>query len=69
MLSFLCLPLPFILKLFGSDKEKAGEHSYGATYAAVFAPYRFKAAKILEIGLLAGDSLLAWRLLFSARHG
>ncbi len=64
LLSILPLSLPFILRLFGSDKQKAGEHSYGPTYQAVLAPYRFRRVKILEIGLLAGDSLLSWRCYF-----
>jgi hypothetical protein len=64
LLSVLPLRLPFILRLFGSDKQKPGEHAYGSTYAAVFGPFRYRAAKFLEIGLLAGDSLLAWRCYF-----
>ena len=64
LLSLFPLSLPFILKLFGSDKQKPGEHSYGATYEEVFRRYRFQKAKILEIGLLAGDSLLSWRCYF-----
>jgi hypothetical protein len=64
LLSVLPLSLPFILRLFGSDKQKPGEHSYGASYAAAFRPFRYRNAKILEIGLLAGDSLLAWRCYF-----
>jgi hypothetical protein len=33
-LSLAPLPLPRLIGLFGSDKEQAGQHAYGATYAA-----------------------------------
>lgn len=64
LLSLLPMRLPKILKLFGSDKQRPGEHSYGATYDASFRPFRYKKIKILEIGLLTGASLLAWRCYF-----
>ncbi|MDE2200689.1 MAG: class I SAM-dependent methyltransferase, partial [Rhodospirillales bacterium] len=64
VLSLLPLPLARILALFGSDKQRPGEHSYGAAYAAVFGPFRYRRTKLLEIGLLSGDSLLAWRCYF-----
>jgi hypothetical protein len=64
LLSLLPLGLPKILTLFGSDKQRPGEHSYGATYAASFGPFRYKKIKLLEIGLLSGASLLSWRCYF-----
>ncbi len=64
LLSWLHLPLPRILALFGSDKQAPGQHSYGATYAACLRHLRYRPARILEIGLLGGASLLAWRCYF-----
>lgn len=62
--SWFPLPLPRILTLFGSDKQRSGQHSYGSTYAVLFRPFRYKRIKLLEIGLLYGESLLAWRCFF-----
>ena len=64
LLSVLPIPLPRILHLFGSDKQKAGEHAYGELYQRLFRGRRYCRLKILEIGILAGDSLLAWRAYF-----
>lgn len=64
ILSLLPLPLTYILQLFGSDKQRVGEHAYGKSYESVFRPFRYRAIKVLEIGLLAGDSLLSWRCYF-----
>ena len=64
LLSMLPVPLPRILRLFGSDKQKAGEHSYGETYERLLRERRYRRLKILEIGLLSGSSLLAWRAYF-----
>lgn len=64
LLSFLILPLPRIFSTFGTDKERRGEHAYGTTYQSLFGPMRFKRIKLLEIGLLEGASLLAWRCFF-----
>jgi hypothetical protein len=50
--------------LFGSDKEQPGQHAYGATYAALFRHLRLRRVKLLEIGILSGDSMLAWRAFF-----
>jgi hypothetical protein len=58
------LSLSKLLELFGTDKQKYGEHSYGATYARLFRGLRYKRLKILEIGILAGESLLSWRAFF-----
>ena len=64
LLSPLPLPLPTILSLFGSDKQRQGHHSYGGAYHALLRPVRYKPAKLLEIGLLSGASILAWRCFF-----
>lgn len=63
-LSLIPLRLRTILALFGSDKQRPGQHSYGATYEAIFRRFRYRRIKILEIGLLGGDSLLSWRCYF-----
>jgi hypothetical protein len=64
LLSPLRLPLPWILALFGTDKQREGGHSYAAAYADVLGPFRSKRIKLLEIGLLKGSSLLGWRAYF-----
>ena len=64
LLSWIPIPLPSILTLFGSDKQRPGQHSYGATYQALFSGLRYRRLKILEIGVQNGDSLLAWRAFF-----
>ena len=60
----LPIPLPRILRLFGSDKQKLGEHSYGEAYERLFRERRYRRLKILEIGILSGGSLLTWRAYF-----
>ena len=64
LLSLLPIPLPRLLTLFGSDKQQPGQHSYGATYHRLFRPLRYRRLRILEIGVLAGELLLAWRAYF-----
>ena len=64
LLSLLPLGLARILSLFGSDKQRVGEHAYGAAYAEAFGRFRYRRIKLLEIGLLSGASLLAWRCYF-----
>lgn len=64
LLAPLRLPLRQIFALFGSDKQGKSGHSYAAAYAEVFAPFRSKRIKLLEIGLLKGASLLGWRAYF-----
>lgn len=64
LLSVLPLNLGWLLHLFGSDKQRAGEHQYGATYHIFLRPYRYKPLRLLEIGVLSGASLLAWRAFF-----
>jgi hypothetical protein len=63
-LSFVPLSLPRIIQIFGSDKQKAGQHSYGETYQRLFRKLRYRRIKILEIGILSGESVLAWRAYF-----
>lgn len=47
---------------FGQYKtEKLTLHSYGPVYDEVFCDIRQKAKSFLEIGVLKGQSLLAWR--------
>lgn len=59
-----------LFKLFGSDKERAGGHHYGAAYDFFLRKYRYRAIKLLEIGIggydrgVGGESLLAWRAYF-----
>jgi hypothetical protein len=64
LLSLLPFHLAWLLHIFGSDKQRAGEHAYGPTYHAVMRPFRYKPIKLLEIGVLGGASLLAWRAFF-----
>jgi hypothetical protein len=64
VLSLALLPLPWLLALFGSDKERPGQHAYGASYDVLFRHLRLRRVKLLEIGILGGDSLLAWRAYF-----
>jgi len=62
--SMLPVSISRILGVFGSDKNLPGQHSYGATYQNLFQPMRYKPVKLLEIGLLYGNSLLTWRWFF-----
>jgi len=64
ILAWCPLPLPTLLRFFGSDKHRAGQHSYGYTYHELFRRFRFRNIKLLEIGVFKGDSLLAWRAFF-----
>lgn len=64
LLSLFPISLPKLLRLFGSDKQFDHGHRYGGTYARLFKKYRYKAPNILEIGILGGSSLLAWRAYF-----
>jgi demethylmacrocin O-methyltransferase len=64
ILSLLPLSLPRIIALFGSDKQRNDGHSYGRVYHTLFRPFRYKPVRLLEIGLLSGDSILAWRCFF-----
>jgi hypothetical protein len=64
VLSLLPCRLDWLLGSFGSDKQEAGEHAYGATYHEVLRRFRYKPITLLEIGVLGGASLLAWRAFF-----
>ncbi|HEX5327835.1 MAG TPA: class I SAM-dependent methyltransferase [Acetobacteraceae bacterium] len=61
MLSWLPLRLGWVMHLFGSDKESDDGHSYGATYHELLRGLRYRPIRLLEIGVLSGDSLLGWR--------
>jgi len=64
LLSFLPFRLDWILRTFGSDKQRPGGHSYGSTYHALLSRFRYRPVKLLEVGVLSGDSLLSWRAFF-----
>jgi hypothetical protein len=64
LLSFIPCRLAWLFHIFGSDKQQAGEHAYGATYHEVLHRFRYRRIKLLEIGVLGGASLLAWRAFF-----
>ncbi len=50
-----------LFRLHGSDKDADGGHSYGPTYESVMAPRRETVRDVLELGVLGGASLRAWR--------
>jgi hypothetical protein len=66
------LPLPvwLLLRMFGSDKHRAGHHRYGWSYQELFRPLKYRRIKLLEIGVggdandIGGRSLLAWQAFF-----
>jgi hypothetical protein len=64
LLALVPVPLPHILALFGTDKQRPDQHSYGEVYKRLFRGLRYRPLRILEIGVLNGDSLLAWRAFF-----
>lgn len=45
--------------------DKATHHSYGPLYDELLTPYRTSAKNVLELGILEGCSLRAWREFFS----
>jgi demethylmacrocin O-methyltransferase len=53
-----------VWELYGGTSDKADRHSYIDLYETLFAPYRKPGASILEIGVLNGDSLVAWSKYF-----
>ena len=63
-LSFLPLRLEWVMRLFGSDKHQEGQHAYGHSYHEMFRVLRYRPIKLLEIGVLSGASLTAWRAFF-----
>ncbi len=73
-ISLFPLPLPFLLRLFGSDKHIPEVHSYGHTYGRLFRKWKFHSVKLLEIGIggyrghVGGQSLLAWQAYFPFGH-
>lgn len=44
--------------------DKATHHNYGKTYDRLLAPYQYKATAVLELGVMHGCSLRAWREYF-----
>ena len=55
---------PTLTELFrrhGSDKDHEQGHSYGQVYDRLLAPVRDTVTRVLEIGVLGGASLRAWR--------
>ncbi len=63
-LSLLPLRLGWAMRLFGSDKQREGQHAYGRSYHEMFRALRYRPIKLLEIGVLSGASLTAWRAFF-----
>lgn len=49
----------------GAWPDKGSDHSYIDYYAELFAPVRKSAKKILEIGLMSGESLRMWEEYFT----
>ena len=70
LLSPLPVPMAWLLRLFGSDKQSDAGHSYGRTYGALFRRRKYRRINLLEIGIggyrdtLGGRSLLAWQAYF-----
>ena len=66
----LPLPLTFLLRVCMSDKHQPHEHQYGHTYDSLFRRFKYKAIKLLEIGIggyekgIGGESLNAWQCYF-----
>lgn len=46
------------------NSDKASLHGYDVTYEKLFAPFRLKGVRLLELGFLGGDSLEAWAKFF-----
>lgn len=70
MLSPLPIPLWWLLRLYGCDKQRPGWHNYEPTYGRLFRRWKYRPVRMLEIGIggysgsLGGDSLLAWGAFF-----
>jgi hypothetical protein len=60
----LPIPLRRLLRWAGSDKETPGLHEYGRTYGELFRSMKYRRTTLLEIGILNGNSLLAWQAFF-----
>lgn len=56
------LPLRLAIKAYGGTDKIS--HGYGQWYARHLRRYRFRRVTLLEIGVLAGDSLRVWRDVF-----
>lgn len=46
------------------QSDKVTHHSYGPLYDELLAPYRESAKNVLELGILEGCSIRAWRAFF-----
>src|SRR4029077_14588682 len=70
VLALLPIPLSLLLRLSGSDKEAEEGHHYGLTYEREFRPLKYRAIRLLEIGIggyeyiAGGESLCAWSSYF-----
>lgn len=53
-----------LLRMHFSDKET--HHNYGKAYDDILSPYRETAQAVLEIGILEGCSIRAWRDYFTS---
>jgi len=64
------LPLTFLLRACRSDKHGPLQHQYGHTFDSLFRRFKYKAVKLLEIGIggykngMGGQSLNAWQCYF-----
>ena len=62
----LPIPLAWLLRYYGSDKQQPGQHSYGPIYGELFRGRKYRRIRLLEIGIggyddkPGGRSLLAW---------
>ena len=54
-------PLSELFTLHGSDKDAPGGHSYGPVYDKLLTPRRGSLTAVLEVGVLGGSSIRAWR--------
>ena len=61
---WLPMRLERIFTLNGTDKHSLNGHRYGPHYRRVFGEFRWKRIKLLEIGILDGRSINAWRSYF-----
>ena len=48
----------------GLWSDKGTDHSYIKLYSEILAPYRNRARRVLEIGILGGESLRMWEFYF-----
>lgn len=49
----------------GLWSDKGTDHSYIELYSEILEPYRTKAKRVLEIGILGGESLRMWEMYFA----